>query len=97
MTIEMKSGDDFVYPDVPEDLEPWDSALQKVRGEEKEAREGRSEQGQNLQVVPTDEKVATREQARALLAGKSRWRPGWEKNMTGTEPRGAEVGPTATV
>lgn len=98
MTIEMKPGDNFIWPDVPEDLEPWGSALQKVQQtEKKEMREGMSTQGQNLQLVPRNERDATREQARALLEGKIRWRPGWEKHMTGTEPLGAAIGPTATV
>jgi len=91
MTIEMKPGDNFVWPDVLEDLGPWDKALQEVREEErKEAREGRSAQGQVLGNVPRDERGATREQARDLLEGKVRWRPGWETYKTGTEPLGAD-------
>lgn len=98
MTIEMKPGDNFVWPDAPADLAPWDKSLLDATRKEKEGlREGFSEQGQRLGEVPGGEKKSVREQARALLEGKARWRPSWEVNGTGTAPlRAGEARPTAT-
>jgi len=98
MTIEMKPGDKFVWPDVPEDLGPWEKGLQEAQQKERdEAKEGRSMQGQDLHIVPRDERKTITEQARALLEGKIRWKPGWEKHGTGTEPPGAQARPAPTV
>lgn len=98
MTIEMKAGDNFVWPDAPEDLEPWNQKLQRAQEEEKkEAMEGRTQAGTNLQPVPRDERKGIREQARALLEGRQKWKPGWQVHGTETGPLGAQGGVSATV
>ncbi len=98
MTIEMKSGDNFLWPDAPEDLGPWDKTFHDARAKEREAvMEGSTDQGQDLRVVPREERMGVREMARELLGGKVGWRPGWEKYMTGTEPQGGESREGATM
>lgn len=97
MTIEMKSGDNFLWPDAPEDLGPWEKQFEDARVKERKAMmEGSTKQGQDLRVVPRDERMGVREMARELLGGKVGWRPGWEKYMTGTEPQRVESREGAT-
>lgn len=93
MTIEMQSGDGFVWPEQPADLEPWDKKVQDAAGRERRVMmEGRSAQGQDLKVVGRGEREGLRERARALLEGRVRWRAGG-----GVAPVGmGEARPTAT-
>ena len=98
MTIEMKTGDNFVWPDVPEDLEPWNKRVEQALEKEKEAqKEGRSQQGQELGRVGDEARTSLREKARALLEGKVKWRPGWQEHGVGMGPLGAEAKPGASL
>ena len=87
MTIELQPGDNFVWPDPPEDLEPWDKKLQDATEmQKKEMQEGRSKQGQDLQPVPEQQRKTLKDQARALLEGRVKWKPGREELGRGASP-----------
>ena len=77
MTIEMESGREFVWPDVPEDLEKWDKKTHDEGRKERRAREKeRTDQGTELGLVGEEEKKSLREMAGELLGGRRRWTPG---------------------
>jgi len=79
MTIEMPQSMPFVWPEEPEDLEPWDVKVQRAEQKERRVqREDRTRQG-TVRGVPVEaDRKSLKAQADALLHGKRRWRPGWE-------------------
>jgi len=99
MTIEMKPGDNFVWPEVPAEVEEKKNSAQNeaVKMEREEQKENRSEQGQYLGNTAKKEKKGLREKARALLEGKVKWRPGWEESGTRMLPLEGEARSSASV
>ena len=76
MTVEMTKP--FVWPDVPEDLAPWDKkrfdAVKKLQDEDMDNR------SPGAVLKPTTERRSIAEQARRLLEGKDEWKSSWNGN-----------------
>ncbi|KAL6719307.1 mitochondrial 54S ribosomal protein YmL41 [Lecanora helva] len=101
MTIEMAQGDNFVWPDPPEDLAPWEKGMQDaMKRDREEMEEGRGRRSGQGRVVLGEmgerERGGLRERARALLEGRVKWRPGWEQ-QGGLAPLGGEGRSSASV
>lgn len=73
MTVELERP--FVWPEEPRDLSAWNQEEVKMSEEEQE-RMGEAYGPTGDLVVNEERRVAMREQARALLEGKERWRAG---------------------
>lgn len=72
MTVQLESP--FVWPEEPEDMSAWNVEEVKSRDEEREAaqeREGRTKDT----LVNKERREKMREQAKALLEGKQKWKP----------------------
>lgn len=77
MTVELEEGNEFVWPEVPKDLEPWDKQLKDEERRDLDVREkDRTKQGTILGLVPDEERKTLRQKARELLGGKKMWTPG---------------------
>lgn len=72
MTVELERP--FVWPEEPEDYSAWNK--QEVEDSEKEQDEfGKKMQRDADTLVNDERRTAMREQARALLEGKQKWKP----------------------
>ena len=97
MMIEMKAGDNFVWPEVPEDIQNRSTELRDaIRKQKKEMEEGRSPQGQYLHKVGENQREGLREKARALLQGKLKWKSQLEETGGGMLPLGGETRPSVS-
>jgi large subunit ribosomal protein L23 len=80
MTVEMTKP--FVWPEVPEDLSPWDKkrfdAVKKLQEEDKDSR------SPNAVLKPSTERTSIAEQARRLLEGKDQWKSNWAADTPST-------------
>lgn len=79
MTIEMDGPKAaFVWPDPPEDMEPWDKKMtDMVQKQEIQRSTSTTEGGTDVKLVPTEKRKLLRRQAQDLLSGKTKWTPGW--------------------
>lgn len=79
MTIEMPQSMPFVWPEEPQDQDPWNVKVQRAGEKERRLQlEDRSDQGTVMGVPVEGDRKSLKSQAEALLTGKTRWRPGWE-------------------
>ncbi|KAL2044396.1 hypothetical protein N7G274_003101 [Stereocaulon virgatum] len=77
MMVELEPGSEFVWPEVPKDLEPWDKKMKDQEKRELDVqRKNRTKQGTILGLIPDEERNTLREKARELLGGKRVWTPG---------------------
>lgn len=77
MTVEMEQP--FVWPEGPvteEDFKPYNRLENKMAKEENEAHSSRIGPTSDQVGVAEERRVAMREQAKALLEGRERWKPG---------------------
>ncbi|KAI9705410.1 MAG: hypothetical protein M1836_006165 [Candelina mexicana] len=74
MTVEMERP--FVWPDEPEDFEPWDKKTYDAAQESQKAE--REKYSLKATQNPPEDRETIAEQARRLLTGKERWRAQWE-------------------
>lgn len=72
MTVELE--DPFVWPDELEDLSEWNKK-EKEKEEEEGAQAQKKMRPTGDAVVEEERRERMREQAKALLEGKERWRP----------------------
>ena len=73
MTVELE--DPFVWPEEVEDFSEWNQ--KEVRAGEKEQKAYQEKNsGMGDTVVNKERRESMREQAKALLEGRERWRPG---------------------
>ncbi|RMX87967.1 hypothetical protein D0869_01958 [Hortaea werneckii] len=80
MTVELESP--FVWPDAPkteEEYRPWNRAEVKKGMEENMEVQERMSQGADQKGVSHERRTAMREQAKALLEGRERWKPGMNR------------------
>ncbi|KAI7611635.1 hypothetical protein KC343_g11499, partial [Hortaea werneckii] len=77
MTVELESP--FVWPDAPkteEEYQPWNRAEVKKGAEENQEVQERMSPGADQKGVSHERRTAMKEQAKALLEGRERWKPG---------------------
>ena len=78
MTVELERP--FVWPDEPEDYSEWNqSEVEESEREGKKIQEQKGPTGDAL--VNEDRRKAMREQAKALLEGKQKWKPATSKGI----------------
>ncbi|TKA72702.1 hypothetical protein B0A55_06486 [Friedmanniomyces simplex] len=81
MTVELARP--FVWPPEPEDYKPWNREENRLSREEQEEMQERAGMTADAMAVPEERRVKLREQARALLEGKQKWRPGGGRIVEG--------------
>ncbi|KAK3073607.1 mitochondrial 54S ribosomal protein YmL41 [Teratosphaeriaceae sp. CCFEE 6253] len=81
MTVELERP--FVWPAEPEDFKAWNKAENWAAGEEQEAYQERMGSTSDALAVSQERRVRMREQAKALLEGRERWRSGGSASMDG--------------
>lgn len=83
MTVEMVQDQPgqgaFVWPEEPQNLEPWKKEVKDLEDRYQEERTKRQQPDERHKLEPVGAK-GLKERARALLAGKVRWRPSWEEH-----------------
>ena len=77
MTVELERP--FVWPEVPEDLAEWNPVENKMASEEQQGMQERMGGASDAMAVTEERRRGMREQAKALLEGRERWRPGVSK------------------
>ncbi|KAK3638636.1 mitochondrial 54S ribosomal protein YmL41 [Elasticomyces elasticus] len=81
MTVELERP--FVWPAEPEDFKPWNKEENKMADQEQSAMQERLGGTKDALTIPTERRVKMREQAKALLEGRERWRPGGGRGVEG--------------
>ena len=79
MTVELERP--FVWPERPDDLEPWNAEENRMGGEEQAALGSRLGMQADQQGVSDERRVSMREQAKALLEGREKWKPGMSRGV----------------
>lgn len=82
MTVEMGQG--FVWPTGPrteEDFKSWNKKELKIAKEENAAMQERAGPGGDAVGVGEERRAAMKEQAKALLEGRERWRSGGKEGQ----------------
>ena len=72
MTVELERP--FVWPEEPEDMSPWNQEQMEASQKMQEERSERDGTRKDL-FVNEDRRKSMREQAKALLEGKVKWKP----------------------
>ncbi|KAK3677946.1 mitochondrial 54S ribosomal protein YmL41 [Recurvomyces mirabilis] len=74
ITVELERP--FVWPKMPEDLGEWKPVENKMAGVEQQGMQERMGGASDAFAVEEGRRRGMREQARALLEGREKWRPG---------------------
>ena len=79
MTVELEKP--FAWPERPTDLKPWKKKENKMAAEEQAALGKRLGNEADQQGVSDERRTSMREQAKALLEGREKWKPGVSKGV----------------
>lgn len=79
MTVELERP--FAWPERPTDLTPFNKEETAMATEEQQAYGKRVSPNADQMGVSDDRRTAMREQAKALLEGKEKWKPGLSKGV----------------
>ncbi|KAK4544423.1 hypothetical protein LTR36_004314 [Oleoguttula mirabilis] len=79
MTVELERP--FAWPERPTDLTPWNKEETTMASEEQQAYGEKVGPQADQKGVGDDRRVAMREQAKALLEGKEKWKPGLSRGV----------------
>ena len=81
MTVELERP--FAWPEEPEDLSAWNRREVGLQQEEQEGFQERQGPTSDQMGVPEERSRSMREQARALLEGRVKWRPAGNRGFLG--------------
>ena len=79
MTVELEKP--FAWPERPEDLTAWNSEQMKSANEEQTVLGSRLGPESDQHAVGHERRTSMREQAKALLEGREKWKPGVSKGV----------------
>ena len=79
MTVELERP--FAWPERPDDLKPWNGEENKLANEEQASLGARLGVQADQQGVSDERRTSMREQAKALLEGREKWKPGVSKGV----------------
>ena len=79
MTVELERP--FAWPERPEDLKDWNAEQMKLGNEDQRALGARMGVQSDQHGVSDERRTSMREQAKALLEGREKWKPGVSKGV----------------